>query len=88
MVGPGTETSDSVDAKLSTGEVVENTQAVKLPRAETKKIVSAWVKRGGDTKELLLSINAAGLAKRYGAGGFAQKPGYACGGAVKKRSYA
>lgn len=65
--GPGSETSDSVDAKLSNGEVVENAQAVKLPRSDTKKIVAAWAKRGGDTKELLLNINAAGLAKRYGA---------------------
>lgn len=87
--GPGTGTSDSVDAKLSNGEIVENTEAVKLPAATTRKIIAAWDKQGGSTKDLLLSINAAGVAKRYGAGGFRKtQGGYACGGVVKKRSYA
>jgi hypothetical protein len=78
-----------VDAKLSNGEIVENTEAVKLPAATTRKIIAAWDKQGGSTKDLLLSINAAGVAKRYGAGGFRKtQGGYACGGVVKKRSYA
>ncbi len=70
--GPGGETEDKIPAWLSDGEFVVNAKSVKMP----------------GVKPMLEKINAAGLAKRYGAGGFAQKPGYACGGAVKKRSYA
>lgn len=70
--GPGGETEDKIPAWLSDGEFVVNAKSVKMP----------------GVKPMLEKINAAGLAKRYGAGGFAQKPGYACGGAVKKGVYA
>lgn len=64
--GPGTGTSDSIDAKLSDGEVVENTDAVKMTKGEVMPVVANWAKSGAGAKRLLLDINAAGLAKRYG----------------------
>lgn len=65
--GPGTATSDSVPARLSDGEFVENADAVKLPRSDTKQIVAEWAAGGGgSTRDLLKNINDAGLEKRYG----------------------
>lgn len=53
--GPGTETSDSIPARLSDGEFVVNAEAVKIP----------------GVKELLEQINNAGLQRRYGAASYA-----------------
>lgn len=62
--GPGTETSDSIPARLSDGEIVENAEAVKMHPNETKQVIANWSNSGGDTKDLLLAINEAGLQKR------------------------
>ncbi len=51
--GPGTETSDSIPARLSDGEFVVNADAVKLP----------------GVREQLHRINQAGLERRYSRGG-------------------
>jgi hypothetical protein len=51
--GPGTETSDSIPARLSDGEFVVNADAVKLP----------------GVREQLHQINQAGLERRYSRGG-------------------
>jgi len=50
--GPGTETSDSIPARLSKGEYVVNADAVKMPGVKKK----------------LEKINKKGLQKRYGKG--------------------
>jgi len=47
--GPGTETSDSIPARLSDGEYVVNAESMKIPGA----------------REVVEAINAAGLARRY-----------------------
>lgn len=67
--GPGTATSDSVPARLSDGEVVENASAVALPKDDTISIINKWAKGGGDTKALLLDINQAGLKRRNSESG-------------------
>jgi hypothetical protein len=78
--GPGTETSDSVKALLSDGEIVVNAKAVDLPAGETKKVVAKW--DGKNTSDLLMSINDRGLEKRYGKEGAKASPRYE-GGAQK-----
>lgn len=76
VAGPGTGTSDSVDAKLSDGEIVANTAAVGLGKSETQKVIEKWAERGKGAKDLLLAINDKGLEKRYGKDGAKANPRY------------
>ena len=72
--GPGGETGDKIPAWLSDGEFVVNAKSVKMP----------------GVKPMLEKINAAGLAKRYGANGFAQRAGVGIGhadGGMVERMY-
>jgi hypothetical protein len=70
--GPGTETSDSIPARLSDGEFVNNAASTAMSRDEVHPIVAEWVKSGGDAEDLLEAINDAGLEKRYGSDDAAQ----------------
>lgn len=80
--GPGTGTSDSVDAKLSDGEIVANTAAVGLGKSETQKVIQEWQGTGKGARDLLLAINDKGLEKRYGKDKARANPRYE-GGAQK-----
>ena len=74
--GPGTETSDSIPARLSDGEIVENADAVNLDPKETKDVITEWAQKDGTTKDLLLAINNKGLESRYGKEAAKKNPRY------------
>lgn len=62
--GPGTETSDSIPARLSDGEFVNNAEAVDLPAEVTQGLVRNWLRLNGTTEDLLHAINTEGLRRR------------------------
>jgi hypothetical protein len=62
--GPGTETSDSIPARLSDGEFVSNAEAVDLPAEVTQGLVRNWLRLNGTTEDLLHAINTEGLRRR------------------------
>lgn len=89
VAGPGTKTSDDIPAWLSDGEIVENADTVKMPKAKTKQVIAEWDAKGGNTKDLLLALNDEGLEARDGSGEPDQDADdvglrRACGGTVKK----
>jgi len=81
--GPGTETSDSINAKLSDGEFVFTAKSVKQLGVDKLRKQMAKAEEDYDESSMKQEYQQMGDAG-FAAGGFFDRPGYDEGGAVQE----